>query len=225
MQFYVSMRKVTFEIEPYETTKTAQKAIFKDIHSYEVLEVLTIDHVKGLFIDLIECRLKDNVSINKLDRIGNMEIQSVIRSEGDRHICLVKGYESDRAKVKFEEEELDLIYTTPSMISEDKVIVSFISGQKEIMKFAEIVRKHVGKIAKMTIKQATYDKKDLLSILTDKQREVMLAAHRHGYYDIPRRITSERLAREVNISKPTLLEHLRKGERRILNEIMGGDSE
>jgi len=219
------MRKVVIEIEPYEATKEAQRPMFKDIHSYEVLEVLKVDHVEGLFVDLIECRLKENASIHELKRIGNMEVLSVIKSDGDKHTCLVKGHESDTAKVKFKEEELDLIYTTPSMISEDKVIVSFISGQREMMRFAEMVREHVGRITKMTFKQATYDKKDLLSVLTDKQRGIMMAAFRHGYYDIPKRISSERLSHQVNISRPTLLEHLRKAERRILAEIMAGYSE
>jgi predicted DNA binding protein len=91
-----------------------------------------------------------------------------------------------------------------------------------MMRFIELVRAHIGKVVNMTFKRSTYDKKDLLSILTDKQREIMAAAYRYGYYDIPTGISSERLAEKVNISKPTLIEHLRKAERRILTEILAG---
>lgn len=219
------MRKVIVEIEPYETTKEAQKPMFSHIHSYEVLEILKMDHVKGLYVDLIECHLRENVSIHELDSIGDMDILSVIRSEGDKHVCLVLGHEEKDADDMFELSGLNLIYTAPSLISEDRIIVSFISSHKEMVRFVELVKAHVGKVVNMTFKQSAYEKKDLLSILTDKQRETMVAAYRFGYYDIPKRISSERLSEKVSISKPTLLEHLRKAERRILTEILAGSPE
>src|SRR5665647_2821316 len=95
------MRKVIVEIEPYETTKDAQRPMFTHIRSYEVLEVLKMDHEKGLYVDLIECHLKENVSIDELASIGNMDILSVIRSEGDKHICLVLGHESEETSDVF----------------------------------------------------------------------------------------------------------------------------
>ncbi|TFG56594.1 MAG: hypothetical protein E4H30_03695 [Methanomassiliicoccus sp.] len=219
------MRKVIIEIELYETTKEIQRPMFTHIRSYEVLEVLKMDHVKGFYVDLIECHLKENVSIDELTSIGNMDILRVLRSEGDKHICLVLGHETEDANDMFKGSELNLIYTAPSLISEDKIIVSFISGQKDMMKFVELVKTHIGKVVNMTFKQSTYEKKDLLSILTDKQREIMTAAYRYGYYDLPKRISSEHLSEKVNISKPTLIEHLRKAERRIFTEILVGSPE
>jgi predicted DNA binding protein len=219
------MRKSVIEIEPYESMREAQRSMFAHIHHYEVLEVLKVDHVEGLFLDLIECRLKEGVSIHDLDTIGNMEILSVIRSDGDKHTCLVKGHESDEARQMFREEDLGLIYTLPSLISEDRVVISFISSQKDLMRFVELAREHIGKVRIITVKEATYQRKDILSALTDRQRGVMIAAHGHGYYDIPRRIGSGRLAELLGISRPTLLEHLRKAEARILAEIMAGHSE
>lgn len=221
----VSMRKVIVEIVPYDATKEAQKPMFTHILSYEVLEVLKMDHVKGIYVDLIECHLRENVSIDQLASIGNMEILSVIRSEGDRHTCLVLGREAKETANTFDDSELNLIYTAPSLVSEDRIIVSFISGQDEMLKFFELVKANIGKIVNVTFKQATYEKKDYLSILTDKQREIMAAAYRYGYYDIPRRISSEQLSEKVNISKPTLLEHLRKAERRIFAELLAGSPE
>jgi len=216
------VRKAIIEIEPYETTKEAQRSVFTHIRSYEVLEVLKIDHVKGLYVDLIEVHLKENVSIQDLHFIGNMEILSVISSEGDKHICLVKGRESKKAKDTFDESELDLIFTAPSMISEDKVIVSLIGTQKDLTRFVDLVRAQIGKIVHLTLKRASYHRKDILSVLTEKQREVVIAAYSSGYYDIPKRISSQKLSQKVNVSRPTLLEHLRKAELRLFAEIISG---
>ena len=213
------MRQIIIEIEPSDQTKERQKSIFQHIYSYEVLEMLKMDYGEGIYVDLIECQLKEGISISNLKFIGNMEILNIVKSEGDKHTCLVKGYESYR------ELDLDLIYTTPSMVSENKIIVSFIGAQKNLLKFVELVKSHIGEIKNISIKQAAYQKQDILSILTEKQREALAAAYKHGYYDIPRKISSERLSEKVNISKPTLMEHLRKAERRILVEIMAGYSE
>lgn len=58
-----------------------------------------------------------------------------------------------------------------------------------------------------------------LNQLTEKQREVLITAYKLGYYDIPRRINSEQLAKKLNIGDSTLVEHLRKAERRLLVNI------
>jgi predicted DNA binding protein len=220
------MRKVTLEIEFSEAVRELRRATFEHIVSYEVLEVLKMDFEQALFVDLIECVTKENVSIHDLHTIGNLEILSVIKSEGNKHTCLVRGHEEDMTKDEYRELDLDLIYTTPSYQSEDKVVLSFIGEQRNLMRFVDLMREgQVGEITNMTFKRAAYQRKDLLSVLTDKQREVMVAAYRHGYYDLPKGISSVQLSEKVVLSKPTMLEHLRKAERRILTEIMAGYSE
>ncbi|WP_436903664.1 helix-turn-helix domain-containing protein [Halovenus halobia] len=58
------------------------------------------------------------------------------------------------------------------------------------------------------------------SRVTDRQREVVLEALSRGYYDWPREITSEQLADELDISRATLHEHLRKAERALLSSVL-----
>jgi predicted DNA binding protein len=220
------MRKVTLEIEFSNMVRELRKPTFEHIVSYEVLEVLKMDYEQALFVDLIECITREGVSIHDLHTVGNLEILSVIKSEGNRHTCLVRGHEEDMTKDEYKELDLDLIYTTPSFQSEDRVVLSFMGAQKNLMRFVELMREgQVGKITNMTFKRAAYQRRDLLSVLTDKQREVMLAAYRYGYYDLPKGISSARLSERVGLSKPTMLEHLRKAERRLLTEIMAGYSE
>ncbi len=58
------------------------------------------------------------------------------------------------------------------------------------------------------------------SALTERQREVVAEALSRGYYDWPRGITNEELATELEISRATLHEHLRKAERAVLSSAM-----
>jgi len=220
------MRQVTLEIELGEAAKEERASTFEHIESYEVLEVLKMDFEQALFVDLIEVRTKEGVSIDDLPLIGNMEVLSVISSDGNRHTCLVRGREEGEAAENYSVFDLDLLYTTPSFQSADRVVISFIGLQKNLMAFVEMMRGgDVGKIVNMTFKRAAYQRRDVLSVLTDRQREVLLAAYRFGYYDLPKGITSERLSQRLALSKPTMLEHLRKAERRILEAVVAGYSE
>ena len=218
------MRKLTLEVEPNEATREAQKSMFKDIQSYEILESLKIDYEEGICVDLIEFHLKDGVSIHDIKSIGNMEILSVLKSAGNMHTCLIKYYEPEDSKELFKEFDLDLIYTKPSIISNEKITISCIGDNESLTRFIELIKIHAGKIENMTFKKAVYQKQDIISVLTDKQREILITAHKNGYYDYPKKINSERLSKKVNIGKATLVQHLRKAEGRLLGEILAGYS-
>jgi predicted DNA binding protein len=53
--------------------------------------------------------------------------------------------------------------------------------------------------------------------LTDRQQEVIETALEAGYFEWPREISSEELAAKLEITRGTFLEHLRKGERKLLS--------
>jgi hypothetical protein len=59
-----------------------------------------------------------------------------------------------------------------------------------------------------------------MEVLTPKQREALVAAYRSGYYDIPKRADSAAVAKALALGKSTTLEHLRKAEKRLLDNFM-----
>jgi predicted DNA binding protein len=60
-----------------------------------------------------------------------------------------------------------------------------------------------------------------LDALTPTQRKVFDLAREMGYYEWPRGCSTRDLADELDISKTTLLEHLRKAEAKLLNPVSG----
>jgi len=59
----------------------------------------------------------------------------------------------------------------------------------------------------------------LLDELTDRQREVLEAAYRAGYYAWPRESTAEEVAAALDLAGPTFHGHLRKAERAMLSQL------
>jgi predicted DNA binding protein len=53
--------------------------------------------------------------------------------------------------------------------------------------------------------------------LTDKQKNAIELAHELGYYEYPRKVSVEDLAKKANIPRTTFQEHLRKAESKLMN--------
>lgn len=62
------------------------------------------------------------------------------------------------------------------------------------------------------------------SELTDRQREVLELAYESGYFRSPRDTSGVELADRLDISQPTLTHHLREGQRRLFDALLGDDS-
>ena len=61
--------------------------------------------------------------------------------------------------------------------------------------------------------------RELSSLLTDRQQELLDTATDLGYYEVPRQATHQDIADELELSTTTVGEHLRKIEARMLSEI------
>jgi len=61
--------------------------------------------------------------------------------------------------------------------------------------------------------------RELSSLLTDRQQEILDTATDLGYYRVPREATHEDIAADLDLSTTTVGEHLRKIEARMLSEI------
>ena len=56
--------------------------------------------------------------------------------------------------------------------------------------------------------------------LTRKQYQAIMKAYDQGYYEIPRNVSVDVLAEELNISRRTYEEHLRKAEKKIMRRLI-----
>lgn len=62
---------------------------------------------------------------------------------------------------------------------------------------------------------------NLLSELTEKQRQALEVAHGHGYFESPRQSTGQDIAADLGISSATFSQHLRAGLDKILRNLFG----
>jgi hypothetical protein len=68
-------------------------------------------------------------------------------------------------------------------------------------------------------------RKHLSDRLSDRQATVLQAAYHSGYFEWPRGTTAEELADSLTVSAPTLHNHLRKAQQKVLTAFFAEDSE
>ncbi len=117
-------------------------------------------------------------------------------------------------------DKLDLIIDPPIILDQDRLLASIITDSKNINKFVDSLDSHYDEkleILSITNIQPNYE--NLFLKLTDRQKEIVYYAIQHGYFEIPRRINSKKIANYFKISRSALYEHLRKIEKIIYNTI------
>jgi hypothetical protein len=110
----------------------------------------------------------------------------------------------------------------PEFIDTNRMKVAVVGEEKEIQKLLQHVGKSRTAPKVLSLTRLGAKPETPISLLTAKQRQAMLAAYGLGYYDVPRRISSEDMARLLKIDKSTLAEHLRKAEKRMIKGIIAG---
>jgi predicted DNA binding protein len=215
------MRKIILEFIPDDRIKKLQGKMLEKIDSIELLELLRLDFEKGIKVGLMQLKVKKGFTIEDVELPEHVNNIDVLQSEGDKYICIVKVQVPREFKKLMREFKLDLIWTTPSLLSNDKGVTSVIGPEEDLKKFLSLM-KNLGEIRNITFQKAAYHEHDILSVLTKKQREIIVEAKKSGYYDYPRKINAEGLAKKIGISKATVVEHLRKAEERIIENILAG---
>lgn len=62
---------------------------------------------------------------------------------------------------------------------------------------------------------------EALDAMTERQREVLEIARDLGYFEVPRAVTTEEIAAELEVSPSTLREHLQRAQRNVVYAVLG----
>ena len=111
-------------------------------------------------------------------------------------------------------DRLDLIIDPPIILEQDRLLVSIITESKNVDEFINVLDNYYnGKLEILSISNIHPNYENLFLKLTNRQKEIVYYAIQHGYFEIPRRINSKKIANHFKISRSALYKHLRKIER------------
>ena len=221
------MRKLTLEFEPNKIFKNMIKPYlpFEKVESIELLEVLRWDAAKGIKLVLAEITMKKDYTINDFNLPSGSEIITILQQKNKKYTCLIRGKLTqgliEVVKQMVNKPDLNLIIDTPNRSSKESFVMTVIGDQESLQCFIGGIKK-IGTITKTSFIKPIYQGNNLLSCLTEKQREIIIHANKSGYYKYPRKTNSEKLAKQLNLGRATVVEHMRKAENRIMTQILTG---
>jgi HTH DNA binding domain len=216
------MRRVTMEFDYQKAWKWIFGSNSEKVEVLEALRCFKCD-TQGLAI-ICRIRLKDRkITIQDLlmgkGLLTNIEL--LYKEKDGSLVVFIEGRSCVPKPPKDIKQPKMLMTRPPDFLDVDRMKVEMIGKENEIKKLVHYANKwgeNSFKILGLTSVEPKGE--SLLSKLTTRQRQMVLTAYALGYYDVPRRISSDDLARHLEVDKSTIVEHLRKAERKLIGSII-----
>lgn len=166
-------------------------------------------HITGVLIGSEKAKREFIKDLEKSERLVNLELNE------DFFVGTIK--EPLIAKSVYNK---NIIHLAPALIDENgNETINIASFNKQELSRAIATLERVYKAKIHYIKQRKVKNISIVKEnpeLTDKQKRALELAIKHGYYEYPRKIELEKLAKLAGISYSTYQAHLRKAEKKLL---------
>ncbi len=217
------MRRLALEFPKSEFSKIEGNS--KILQKIKTMEVLFFLRHTDEEITMI-CRVELETDISNIEEYAKLvsdniyQVQLLERENGGAYIVLVKHRLNDQklrtgSQAVWEKGG----YVISREIWGGKFRMTFLGSVhqiKETLKALEKAKIH-HKIVSLT--DAKFSLNSPLNVLTEKQRRIMIAAYKLGYYNLPRKISSRELSEKLGLHKSALATHIRKAELRLLTAV------
>ncbi len=217
------MRRVTVEQRVGEAWGTILSPHSDDVEVLEMVRTFKCD--EGGFALICKMMIHDE-NLRPEDLAGNGVLSNVEtlhqEEDGSWMVYLVGSMPGS-----FSPEVKDwnpVVDGTPEFVGADRIRATLLMNEDEVGHFRELSRKYPEELPFriLAVSSLKHEADSDLARLTEKQRKALLLAYALGYYDVPRKISSYDLARRLKVNNSTLVEHLRKAQRRLLSGVLSG---
>lgn len=216
------MRRLILEFLKDEVEKLHGEIPMHGIKTFEIIQLLRHDEEEFAAICRIE-PANENVQFSNLNSEEGLEnfsgAQILEREKSGSYIIFIK-HKPVPVDVVSSLFKSDVGYILSTEIHENKIKMTFLGTAKQIQDILSTIRQHGIRYKILSLTDAKFSFNSPLNSLTEKQRKVLITAYNLGYYSFPRRISTEQLAKKLNLHKSALQVHRRKAELRLIEKIL-----
>jgi hypothetical protein len=216
------MRRLILEFAKTEVEKLHGEIPMHDIKTFEIIQLLRHDMDEFAAICRIEPTNPDMHFPNMASEEGLENLsgaQILEREKSGAYIVFIKHkpVPVDVAGLFFQSIGG---YIVSMEVHEDRIKLIYLGTAKQIKDILSVIRENGVHCKIISLTDAKFALNSPLNGLTDKQRKVLIAAFDLGYYSLPRRISTEALAKKLGLHKSALQVHRRKAEMRLIAEVL-----
>lgn len=211
------MYRLIIEVDAGDFGRMSQDESIEKIESLQVLNF--IKEGPDEFVSICKVRLKGSSTIKEVFDEPGSEVQILDHDTGGMYTALFRG--RPLQNLQFQEFlAVGAYLSTPLEIGNGKVRVSFLGSAKQVRGLLTMIKKAGVGHRIIQLVEANSIRGSPLDCLTDRQKSVITLAYRLGYYDTPKKINTQGLAKRLKITGSTLAMHRIKAERWILAEVL-----
>ena len=204
-----------------ELNKIGREGPFQNLKSVKILQTLRRDNREFSLI----CRIELSDPSSDLEKVLSRNIHAttqVLERERDgAFILFIKGKPEHGSDSAVSFLKMQGGYPASFEMDEETITMTCIGDQSQLRKTLDGLEKSKLHFKIVSLMDPKFAQDSPLSSLTEKQRIVLINAYRLGYYDIPRKTSSEMLARKLAIHGSALVAHRRKAELNLIRSVLG----
>jgi predicted DNA binding protein len=196
--------------------------MLQKVRSFEMLHILRL--AEDGFAVIFRVELKDP-SLNFEELItnamkGNIDgkFQLLEHEKENTYTCFVKGKHTQLDSLA-DNRTTRMYPVMPFTLRDGKVRVTLLGDNKQVKEILESAERTQMGYKIISSMEAKFSPSSPVSRLTEKQQDALALAFKLGYFDTPRKVSSEQLAQKLGLASSTLVIHLRRAERRLLSEM------
>ena len=216
------MRRLILEFPKKEFEKIHDPGPLSHIKTFEVIQFLRLDNEEFAAICRIETK-ETLPNFEAMHQTGGLDsfsegAQILEREKNGAYIVFIK-----HSIVPFGLNISQLIgggYLAAVEIRDEKVKITYLGSVKQVKDVMATFRKYKIRYKVLSLTDAKFSVTSPLNFLTEKQRRVLIASYKYGYYSLPRKVNSEQLAEKLSLHKSALATHRRKAELRLITQIL-----
>lgn len=153
----------------------------------------------------------DETRLSSLDYVG---MWSLISEGGETREYLIE-FTAPEFPLTLAEHVDGVIDGWHKAVSEHGITIALVGSQRAIANLIDTYST-VGMSPDLRKLGTYHGRTRPLDTLTDRQRYVLETAYEIGYYEVPRKASSETVAAELDLESSTVAEHLQRAERNLL---------
>jgi hypothetical protein len=167
---------------------------------------------------VVQAEVESQFDHDALSSLEYVDHWTHVAEAGDSHLYVIAFTAPDLPKSMSETAD-DLVGTCEPEVDDHGATISLAGSQDDI---SETIQAYQQAGASTDLRRlGGYESRDRpADELTDRQREVIETAWEMGYYEVPRGVSSEEIADELDLDPSTVTEHLQRAERNLLGQVL-----
>jgi len=205
---------------PPEAIKIGYEIVFSKAKKVTILNTLIQNLDNFLFIVEIDWLDQPDNEFVKQHIFVKDSIELIISE--NKSICLLTGTlpKDFSDMLRQLTNKFNCFLDLPIILEKKSITGNIVITHRDLNRFLDYIR-NLGMVFKILSIKKYYPKGfGVISALTSQQLNCLKTAIENGYFDIPKRYNSHEIAKRLNISHTTFLEHIKKAEKTIFSNLL-----